>query len=194
MKDFLLLVVIGLVLTVLFADGGLELSPTISPAFDAALNVQYSPDRSVTTTTIEQQTNIDTNIEHQMVVLQPPQASNSGVNLIDVGPGRCAVQPGDVVEQEQGNGACFVVNGGQKFFINPNGNRWPVDGGENMLLPLAAPTAAAAAPLQPPAAPPTLDQLQAAFLRNGGELPWLWSLRSDDSKLRWLSERGESWR
>lgn len=199
MKDFLLLIVIGLVLVVLFADGGLELSPTISPALDAALDVQYSPSSSVTT--IEQQTNIDTNIEHQLVVVQPPapRSAPGGVSLVDMGPGRCAVQPGDVVESEQGNGACFVWNAGQKYFINPNGNRWPVAAPPGPRPTDTRPDDGSTgpgelAPLAPPAAPPTLDQLQAAFLRNGGELPMLWSWRSDESKIRWLSERGESWR
>lgn len=195
MKDFLLLIIGGAVLVALFADGGLELSPTISPAFDANLNVQYAPDRSVTTTTIEQQTNIDTNIERQQttVIYQAPNASTApGVHLVDAGPGRCAAQPGDVIESEQGNGACYVVNAGRRYFVNPNGNRWEVDntaasaGSDAGLMPLAT-------PLAPPDAP-TLDQLQAAFLRNGGELPAFWNWRSDDSKERWLTQRGETWR
>lgn len=195
MKDFLLLIVVGLVLVVLFADGGLELSPEISPAFDAAINVQYAPDRSVTTTTIEQQTNIDTNIEQQLVVLQPPSmpgaaAAPGGIGLIDMGPGRCAVQPGDVVESEQGNGACFVANGGQRFFINPNGARWPVDDGRG-LEPV--PTAAQAVLLAPDV-PRTLEEMQVAFLRNGGELPWFWGLKSDDDKRAWLAKEPTTWR
>lgn len=191
MKDFILLIVAGLVLTVLFADGGLELSPTISPAFDAALNVQYSPDRSVTTTTIESQTNIDTNIEHQLVVVQPvpAQAAPGGVSLIDMGPGRCAVQPGDVIESEQGNGACFVANGGQRYFINPNGARWPVDNGSGLA---PAPTVAPAVLLAPDV-PRTLEEMQVAFLRNGGELPWLWGLKSDDDKRAWLAKEDLTW-
>lgn len=195
MKDFLLLIVAGLVLTVLFADGGLELSPTISPAFDAALNVQYSPDRSVTT--IESQTNIDTNIEHQLVVVQPPapQAAPGGVSLVDVGPGRCAVQPGDTIESEQGNGACFVqAADGLRYFINPNGNRWPVaefptdtrpDDGRGL--------EPAPAVLLAPGVPRTLEEMQVAFLRNGGELPWFWGLKSDDDKRAWLAKQEATW-
>lgn len=209
MKDFLLLIVAGLVLVAIFADGGLELSPEISPAFDAALNVQYSPDRS--TTTIEQQTNIDTNIEHQLVVVQPPPESSKGVRLVDVGPGRCPAQPGDIIEEEQGNGACVVVADGRRYFVNPSGGRWPLvdnSGLPGELVPLPAPTTefptssagysfgilGTAAALQPPAAPPTLDQLQAAFLRNGGELPMLWSWRSEASQYEWLKGRAETWR
>lgn len=189
MKDFLLLIVAGLVLVAIFGDGGLTFSPELSPALEAKLDVSYAPDRSVTT--IESQTNIDTNIEHQTVIVQAPAAAAAGgVSLIDMGPGRCAIQPGDTIESEQGNGACFVANGGQRFFVNPNGNRWPVDDGRG-LAPL--PTATAQ-PLQPAPAALTLEQLQAAFLRNGGELPWLWSLRSEASQYEWLSQRGETWR
>lgn len=188
MKDFLLLIVCGLVAVALFADGGLTFAPDLAPALDAQLSVQYAPSRSVTT--IEQQTNIDTNIERQTVIYQAAPAAAAGVNLVDMGPGRCAVQPGDIIESEQGNGACFVANGGQRFFVNPNGNRWPVDDGRG-LAPL--PTANAQ-PLQPAPAALTLEQLQAAFLRNGGQLPWLWSLRSEASQYEWLSQRGETWR
>lgn len=203
MKDFLLLIVGGAVLVALFADGGgLELSPTISPALDAQLNVSYAPDRSVTT--IENQTTIDTNIERQTVIYQAaPVGTGAGVTLVDAGPGRCATQPGDVVESEQGNGACFVANNGQRFFVNPNGNRWPVDNGAAVdaagggLQPLATPSTssgqAAAAPLSPPGEL-TIDQLQAAFLRNGGRLPWFWNMRSADDKRTWLMGRGETWR
>lgn len=191
MKDFLLLIVGGLVAVALFSDGGLTLAPDLAPALDAQLSVQYAPDRSVTT--IESQTNIDTNIERQTVIYQavsPAGSSPAGVNLVDMGPGRCAVQPGDTIESEQGNGACFVANGGQRYFINPNGNRWPVDDGRG-LAPL--PTATAQ-PLQPPAPALTLAQLQAAFLRNGGQLPWLWGLRSEASQYEWLEGRAETWR
>lgn len=184
MKDFLLLIVVGLVLVAIFGDGGAVLSPTISPAFDAALNVQYSPDRSVTT--IEQQTNI----EHQLVVVQPPaQAVPGGVSLIDMGPGRCAVQPGDAVESEQGNGACFVqAADGLRYFVNPNGNRWPVDDGRDL-----APAPTGQAVLLAPDVPRTLEEMQVAFLHNGGELPWFWGLKSDDDKRAWLAREDLTW-
>lgn len=196
MKDLLLWIVAGLVLVAVFGDGGLAFTPTISPALDAQLSVQYAPDRSVTT--IEQQTNIDTNIERQQTTIvyqAAPVGGGPGVNLVDAGPGRCATQVGDVVESEQGNGACFVVNAdGLRFFVNPNGNRWPVDNGATVdaagggLQPLSTP----AALVQPGEL--TVEQLQAAFLRNGGALPWFWNLRSDDDKRTWLTQRGETWR
>lgn len=186
MKDLLLWIVAGLVLVAVFGDGGLTVSPTISPSLAGRLDVVYSP--STTTTTIEQ--HIDTNIERQ-IIYQAAPAAGAGVNLVDVGPGRCATQVGDVVEQEQGNGACFVANAGQRFFVNPNGNRWPVDNGAAGGL-MALPTPAAA-PLSQPGEL-TVEQLQAAFLRNGGRLPWFWNMRSDDDKRTWLTQRGETWR
>jgi hypothetical protein len=206
MKDFLLLIVGGLVLVAVFGDGGLTFSPDLSPALDAQLNVQYAPDRSVTT--IEQQTNIDTNIERQQttVIYQAaPAGANPapGVNLVDVGPGRCATQPGDVIEQEQGNGACFVWNGDRKFFINPNGNRWEVDatGPTHQALGVQTPPAATSSTtvvtttvLLAPDVPRTLPEFQAAFLRNGGTLPFFWNLRSDESKIQWLTQQGETWK
>ena len=79
MKDFLLLIVGGAILVALFADGGLTVSPTLSPALDAQLSVQYAPDRSVTT--IEQQTNIDTNIERQTVIYQAAPAAAAGPSM-----------------------------------------------------------------------------------------------------------------
>lgn len=197
MKDFLLLIVGGLVLVAIFGDGGLEFSPNLSPAFDANLNVQYSPDRSVTT--IENQTTIDTNIEEQTIIYQTaPVGANPapGVNLVDVGPGRCATQPGDVIEQEQGNGACFVWNGDRKFFINPNGNRWEVEA-SGQTPPAAATsstTVVTTTVLLAPDVPRTLPEFQAAFLRNGGTLPFFWNLRSDESKIQWLTQQGETWK
>lgn len=191
MKDFLLLIVAGLVLVAIFGDGGAVLSPELSPSLEAKLDVSYAPDQS--TTTIENQTVIDTNIEEQTIIYQAAPVgttSDKGVHLIDMGPGRCAVQPGDVVESEQGNGACFVANGGQRYFINPNGARWPVDNGSG----LAPVPTATAQPLQPAPAALTLEQLQAAFLRNGGELPWLWGLRSETSQYEWLSQQPLTWK
>ena len=197
MKDFLLLIIGGAILVAVFADGGLELSPTISPAFDAQLNLQYAPDRSVTT--IEQQTNIDTNIERQQttIIYQDAPVGAGGVSLVQSGPGRCAAQPGDVVESEQGNGACYVWSGNRKYFINPNGNRWEVDTA-GQLPPAASPPAASTTivtttVLLAPDVPRTLLEFQAAFLRNGGEVPFLWNLRGDDFKVKWLSQQAATW-
>lgn len=190
----LLWIVGGFFLIVLFADGGFTFAPDLSPALDAQLNVDYS------STKIEEQTLIDTNIEHQTVIVQAPPAAVApgGVHLVDVGPGRCAAQPGDVIEQEQGNGACFVWNGNRKYFINPNGNRWEVDAtGEQPPLSNAATsstTVVTTTVLLSPDVPRTMLEMQAAFLRNGGELPWFWNLRSDDDKTRWLSQQEATWR
>lgn len=197
MKDFLLLIVGGLVLVAVFGDGGLSFTPTISPALNAKLDVNYAP----STTTIEQQTNIDTNIERQQttVIYQAaPVGANPvpGVNLVDAGPGRCATQPGDVIEQEQGNGACFVWNGDRKFFINPNGNRWEVEA-TGQTPPAAATsstTVVTTTVLLAPNVPRTLPEFQAAFLRNGGTLPFFWNLHSDESKIQWLTQQGETWK
>lgn len=197
MKDVLLLLVGGMVVAALFADGGVSFAPALSPA----LNVQYTPDQS--TTTIESQTNIEqqTNIERQTVIYQAePPAGNSpaGINLVDVGPGRCAVQPGDVVEQEQGNGACFVWNGNRKYFINPNGNRWEVDAAgqapPDTVPAQSSTTIVTTTVLLAPDVPRTLPEMQAAFLRNGGQLPTLWSWRGEDYKVRWLSQQEATWR
>ena len=223
MKDFLLWIVAGLVLIALFADGGLTFSPDLSPALTAQLDLNYAPDQS--STTIEQQTNIDTNIERQQTTIiyqgaaSAPTNNSPGVHLVDAGPGRCAMQAGDVLEQEQGNGACFVWNGNHKFFINPNGNRWEVDSTGQTPPPTATgnplgavasttivttspasapsggnPLGADAAVLLAPTVPRTLIEFQAAFLRNGGTLPWLWNLRGDDFKIKWLSQQAETWR
>lgn len=201
MKDFLLLIVGGLVLVAIFGDGGLSFTPTISPQLEAKLNMNYAPDNTVTTTTIEQQTLIDTNIERQQttIIYQAPQAGVNpapGVNLVDVGPGRCAMQAGDVLEQEQGNGACFVWSGNRKYFINPNGNRWEVDstGQAPPEGQIASTTVVTTSVLLAPGVPRTLPEFQAAFLRNGGTLPWFWDLRSDDDRVKWLTKQVETWR
>ena len=205
MKDLLLWIVAGLVLIALFGDGGLTFSPDLSPALTAQLDVNYAPDNSVTT--IEQQTNIDTNIERQQTTIiyqggaaSAPTNNSPGVHLVDAGPGRCAMQAGDVLEQEQGNGACFVWNGNRKYFINPNGNRWEVDStgqqppAASTAAPVASTTVVTTTVLLNPNVPRTLLEFQATFLRNGGQLPWLWNLRSDDFKIKWLTQQAETWR
>lgn len=195
MKNLLLF---GLAITVfisLFADGGLEVSPTVSPALEFSPNlefkpnVSYAPDRSVTTN------NIETNIEHQTVIVQaPPSSVNSGattggVNLIDsespAGPGCTNLYPGEQIYNGPDlQGACFVQNAeGQKFFINRMGTRWLLGG-----------SVADANGIQPQAADLSLDQLQAAYLRNGGQLPWFWDTRSESAQVDWLKEQSETWK
>ena len=183
MKNLLLF---GLAITVfisLFADGGLEVSPTVSPALEFSPNlefkpnVSYAPDRSVNTT------NIETNIEHQTVIVQaPPSSVNSGASYgsstVDpIGPG-CQPAPGEtIVNGPDIKGACTVQDAsGNRFFINALGNRWLMGGA-----------------LQPQAADLSLDQLQAAFLRNGGQLPWFWDTRSEAAQVDWLKEQPATW-
>ena len=208
MKDLLLWIVAGLVLIALFGDGGLTFSPDLSPPLTAQLDVHYAPDQS--RTTIEQQTNIDTNIERQQTTIiyqgtqrgaaSAPTNNSPGVHLVDTGPGRCAMQAGDVLEQAQGNGACFVWNGNRTFFINPNGNRWEVDStgqqppAASTAAPVASTTIVTTTVLLAAEVPRTLMEFQAAFLRNGGTLPWLWNLRGDAFKIKWLSQQEETWR
>ena len=194
MKNLSLFGLAILVLIALFGDGGLEVSPTVSPSleFSPALefkpNVSYAPDRSVTTN------NIETNIEHQTVIVQaPPSSMNSGavggVTLIDsespAGPGCTNLYPGEQIYNGPDlQGACFVQNAeGQKFFINRMGTRWLLGG-----------SVADANGLQPQAADLSLDQLQAAFLRNGGQLPWFWDTRSVAAQMDWLKEQSETWK
>lgn len=195
MKNLLLFGLAILVLIALFGDGGLEVSPTVSPSleFSPALefkpNVSYAPDRSVTTN------NIETNIENQTVIVQAPPSSVTsaaavgGVTLIDgespAGPGCSNLYPGEQIYNGPDlQGACFVQNAeGQKFFINRMGTRWLLGG-----------SVAEANGIQPQAADLSLDQLQAAFLRNGGQLPWFWDTRSEAAQMDWLKEQSETWK
>ena len=195
MKNLLLFGLAITVLIALFGDGGLEVSPTVSPALEFSPNlefkpnVSYAPDRSVTTN------NIETNIEHQTVIVQAPPssvtsgASVGGVGLIDsespAGPGCTNLYPDEQIYNGPDlQGACFVQNAeGQKFFINRMGTRWLLGG-----------SVADANGIQPQAADLSLDQLQAAFLRNGGQLPWFWDTRSEAAQMDWLKEQAETWK
>lgn len=182
MKNLLLFGLAILVLIALFGDGGLEVSPTVSPSleFSPALefkpNVSYAPDRSVTTN------NIETNIEHQTVIVQtgPQPATTNGVTVIDpAGAYWCSPAAGEtIVNGPDAKGACTVQDAaGNRFFLNAAGSRWPLANG-----------------LQPQAPDLSLDQLQAAFLRNGGQLPWLWDTRSEAAQMDWLKEQAETWK
>lgn len=185
MKDILLLALAILLAIALFADGGLEISPTVSPSlkFSPSVDLQYNP----STTTIERQTNIGTNIEHQTVVVQPVQVQPmpNGVTLVDPAFRLCQPLPGETITSgPDTKGACFVQDAaGNKFFLNAAGSRWPL-----------AATPGGITPLQPQAADLSLDELQAAYLRNGGELPILWDFRSEAGKIEFLKARAETWR
>ncbi len=184
MKNLLLFGLAILVLIALFGDGGLEVSPSVSPAlkFSPNLefkpNVSYAPDNSTT--------HIDTNIEHQTIIVQQPAGmyqpsagAAAGVTLIDPPTQFCSPAAGEIiVGGPDAKGACTVQDAaGNKFFLNAAGSRWPLGNG-----------------LQPQGADLSLDQLQAAFLRNGGQLPWFWDTRSEAAQVDWLKEQSETWK
>jgi hypothetical protein len=199
MKNALLWFIGTLVVIAVFADGGLEVSPTvspeISPSFDFSPSVQYAPDRSVT--------NIGTNVEHQTVIVQPAVqggyqwSGETGLSATTVDPPyrECDPLPGETIyEGPDGRGGCKVVDEqGNRFFINPRGDRWPLENGGGAIQ-RSVEASRQAQGLQPQAADLTLDQLQSAFLRNGGSLPWLWDMRSEQSQIDWLKEQGETWK
>jgi hypothetical protein len=205
MKNALLWFIGTLVVIAVFADGGLEVSPTVSPEFspqfDFSPNLNYAPDRSVTT--IESQTNIGTNVEHQTVIVQPLTPSyqwngQTGLSATTVDPPyrECDPLPGETIyEGPDGRGGCKVVDSlGNRFFINPVGSRWPLGGDNTLKEAVERLRATQGQPLQPQQADLTLDQLQAAFLRNGGSLPFLWDFQSEQSQIDWLKEQPESWK
>jgi hypothetical protein len=207
MKNLLLIIVGFLLLVALFGDGGLEVSPTVapdfSPQFDFSPNVSYAPQ----TTTVEQQTNIDTNVEHQTVIVQPVVqggygwSGETGLSATTVDPPyrECDPLPGETIyEGPDGRGGCKVIDEqGNRFFINPAGSRWPLanDGGavQAWVEQNRANGGANGAALQP-ASSPSLEQMQAAYLRNGGSLPLTWSWFGEERKRRFLADRPETWR
>jgi hypothetical protein len=197
MKNALLWFIGTLVVIAVFADGGLEVSPTVSPefspSFEFAPNVQYSPDRSVT--------NIDTNIEHQTVIVQPLTPSyqwNGQTSLsattVDPPYRECDPLPGETIyEGPDGRGGCKVVDEqGNRFFINPAGSRWPLESGGGAIQQWVEANQQQQA-LQP-ATEPTVEQMQAAYLRNGGRLPLTWSWFGEERKRRFLASQAETWK
>lgn len=216
MKDILLIGIVLFVLVALFGDGGVTISPTLSPEMQAALNVNYAPDRSVqtNTTTIEQQTNIDTNIERQTVIVNTQPAtvsSGGGVSIVDGRPGgACFLVPGDLIVDQGSNGECQVVNAGQRYFVAPGGTRsWLRSQSDEptalvQQIPQGNPTR-----IQPQAPATSIDgrwaalvpldevstaQLKGNFTRNGGNLPLGFRFWTDKEQRIWLSARSESWR
>ena len=186
MKNLLLFGLAILVLIALFGDGGLQVSPTVSPnlQFKPALefkpNVSYAPDNSTAhiDTNIEQQTVI----EHQTLIIQtgPQPATSNGVTAVEPAGGYwCAPAPGEtIISGPDAKGACTVQDAaGNRFFLNAVGNRWPLDSG-----------------LQPQSASLTLDQLRAAFLRNGGQLPMLWDFHTEQGQIDWLKDQAATWK
>ena len=191
MKNFLLLFAGFLVIVVLFADGGLNVSPNISPSpsFSFASSINYAPDRSVTTT------HIDTNIEHQTVIVGEQRQPSSGVTTVDPVFRACQPLPGEVVESGSMDtkGACTVLDqSGQRWFINANGTRWPIQD----LRPLSNSDQSSNQQntMLQPAGQLTIEQMQVAFLRNGGQLPFNWSWFGEERKRRYLTDRLETWK
>ena len=210
MKDIILIGIVLFVLMSFFADGGLEISPELSPELRAALDVNYAPDRSVTT--IEQQI-VGDYVEQQTVVVNTSPAaavampSGGGGSTIANGRpgGSCLLVPGDVVVMQGSNGECQVLNAGNRFFVSPAGTRsWLTAEGpeptavQERVSPreLVAPATtvddrwAALVPLD------ELDtkQLLAAYQRNGGRLPLGFRLWTDKEQRNYLAARAESWR
>jgi hypothetical protein len=196
MKDLLLIGIVIFVLVALFGDGGLTISPELDAALDLSpqLDVNYAPDRSVTTTTIEQQI-VGDYVERQTVIVQQGQAPATSGTIAEGRPGgECFTVPGDVVTMAGGNGECFVLNGGQKYFIAPTGVRsWL--GAETTDAQPAAPAVTNDGRLsaQVPLDEITTQQLQDAFTRNGGELPFGFRLWTDKSKRDYLASRVQTW-
>ncbi len=207
MKDILLIGIVIFVIIAIFGDGGLEISPTISPDFAPQLDVNYAPDRSVQTTTIEQQI-VGDYVENQTVVVQPVQAAqpvqSSGGTIANGRPGEsCFLIPGDVVVIQGSNGECQVVNNGERYFISPAGTRsWlhsQPDGTTEQAQSLTQPQApaktvderwAAIVPIDEM----TTDQLKSNFSRNGGKLPLGFRFWSDGEQRTWLTARSEAWK
>jgi len=205
MKDLLLIGIVIFVIIALFGDGGLEISPTISPSLDAAttFDITYAPDRSVETTTIEKQV-LGDYIESQTVVMQPVPANGSvnvgGSALVDGRPGgECFTVPGDVVVEAGGNGECYVINAGQKYFIGSGGMRSWLRAVDEVV---PAPTSIQIPPVSNdgrwmatvPADEMTTAQFKENFKRNGGELPFGFRFWTDKEQRAWLSARPEAWR
>lgn len=131
MKNILIIALIVLALIAMFGDGGLEVSPTLSPA------LEFSPALDLKPSVNYVPTHIDTNIEQQTVIVQGAQQytgdwapANGGVTVLDnesmTGPGCVGLYPGErIYNGPDMQGACFVENDqGQKFFINIKGVRW----------------------------------------------------------------------
>jgi hypothetical protein len=105
--------------------------------------------------------------------------------------------PGDVVVMQGSNGECQVINGGNRFFISPAGTRsWLVG-------QVAAPTAVVQAPATTvddrwaalvPLDELDTEQLKAAYLRNGGKLPFGFRLWTEIEQRNYLAARGVTWR
>lgn len=187
MKNLLLFGLAVTVFIALFSDGGLEVSPNVSPSlqFKPALefkpNVSYAPETTTNTTRIDTNIESQTNIENQILLILPaaPAANQSyGSTTVDpVGPG-CQPAPGEtIVNGPDIKGTCTVQDqAGNRFFINVKGVRWLMG----------------ATSLQPQGEL-TLEQLQAAFLRNGGELPTLYNWWGADGQMDWLKRQSATW-
>lgn len=212
MKDLLLIAVVLFLLMSFFADGGLdiELSPELSPELRAALDINYAPDRSVTTTNIEQLVSGDL-IENQTILVQPVQpaaavampSGGGGGTIANGRPGgECFLVPGDTIVMQGSNGECQVVNNGQRYFVSPAGTRsWlgvqseePTNLVQQPAVQAPATTVddrwAALVPLDEV----STTQLRSNYERNGGRLPLGFRLWSDSEQRIWLAARAESWR
>lgn len=203
MKDLLLIGITLFALVAFFGDGGLTISPEVSPElqaaleFSPALDVNYAPDRSVTT--IETQVQGDY-IENQTLIVNEGAPVVASGTVADGRPGgACITVPGDVIVIQGSSGECYVVNAGQKYFVTPTGRRdWL---GVADASPATPTTSIPENSLATPATVTvelmydqvTTDQLQANYLRSGKQLPFGFRFWSEYEKRLWLSARFESW-
>ena len=176
MKNFLLLIIGFFILVALFGDGGVEFSPSANTQihFAPALSVDYSVQNNTFPVITPYATAIPYT-EQQMADLRAlsahlPHANNYGPTVII--PNTPTPLPPTPTRYSEEPLAIIT------------------------LLPSQEPSAIIT-PLAPVAAVvpgSSLEQLQAAFLRNGGELPWYWEFNDADDKMKWLKRQGETWK
>lgn len=176
MKELVLLVVGVLIAIAMMGGGGINTD--VSPSLNFQPKVGYMPDNRVIS--VDTLQHIDTNIEHQTIIINPENESApintgqvQGVTILDTSGQLCTPLPGETIyEGPDAKGACFVEDPeGNRFFLNAAGSRWPlidqpIDGG---VL--------------------TVEQLEKAYLDAGGTLPWSWDSKSDDIKREWLLQK-----
>mgnify|MGYP000048767191 CR=1 FL=1 len=194
MKNILWAGLAFVLLVALFGDGGATISPSLRSEINPDVNASFAPNISPSLRfepklSYQSPTTIYTNVESQINVGQvnltiniPAAGQPAGYSSTTIDPAYrlCQPLPGETITQgPDTKGACFVKDAaGNAFFLNAAGSRWPLASGADQLQPQGE---------------LTKEQLQAAFLRNGGELPMLWDFRTEQGQIDWLKDQAATW-
>lgn len=198
MKTAFLWFVATIVLWVVFFGDRSSVSTDVSTTLAPSADFQFSFDTSEGKTLVE--TQILTQINNYYSV-STVRIETTGLESTTVNPSYrlCDPLPDETIyDGPDGFGGCYVINPeGDRFFINPAGQRIPL-GGDDLQKAAEAlsgmpESQKAMLPLNPGKVYST-ERMEEKFVQNGGILPLTWFFFSDEKRRDFLGGQPETWK